>query len=340
VMDERALFERFHEALDMEPRPGAYERLRTQLITSKPVALKSRPRFQMRFTRMGLRMAAALTAVLIAIALIATFIAVHNRPVGEVPANSSANLTAYRALIDRDYNAMNASTSNHCFTIDDTGCAAATVPVIAALQKWAGDINAFPNTPAQYRAIATTLRAHLLDVARDLSSAVAFQKTGNDAAFNLAIQHGLFERAWIDPATSTIEGVYPREATGSADAISQAKRVVHDCVANNTPPPAALPCNRLANFEQCPAARALACEGDTEEVETQIQTLLVGMAQNPAPNAQAAGYAQLQTDLARADASLLAVHDALLGGGAGNLTAAQNGLLAGMESAQRDIATI
>jgi hypothetical protein len=338
-MDERALFERFHEALDMEPRPGAYERLRTQL-TSKPVALKSRPRFQMRFTRMGLRMAAALTAVLIAIALIATFIAVHNRPVGEVPAHADANLTAYHAMIDRDYNAMNAATSSHCATIDDTSCAAATVPVIAALQKWADDINAFPNTPTQYRVVAATLRAHLLDVVKDLNSAVAFQKAGNAVAFDLAMQHAFFERAWVDPGSSTVEGTYPREATTSADALTQAKRLVLNCVASNTPPPSAIPCNRLANPQPCPTARILACEADTEGVETQIQTLLIGMSQNTAPSAQAVDYAQLQTDLARADAYVLAVHDALVSGSAGDLTAAQNGFLAAMENAQRDLATI
>jgi hypothetical protein len=339
-MDERALFERFHEALDIEPRPGAYERLRTQLTITKPVALKSRPRFQMRFKKMGLRMVAALAAVFIAIALIATFVAVHNRPVGQVPAHTDQNLTAYRALIDRDYNAMNASTSNHCATIDDTACAAATVPVIAALQKWADDINAFPNTPAQYRAVATTLRAHLLDVVKDLSSAVAFQKTGNQAAFDLATQHAFFERAWVDPASSTIEGAYPSEAANAADAIAQAKRLVLNCVASNTPPPDAIPCFRLANPQPCPATRTLACEADVEGVEGQVQTLLIGMAQNTAPSAQAADYAQLQAHLAQADASLLAVHDALVSGSAADLLAAQNGFLAAMENAQRDLATI
>jgi hypothetical protein len=339
-MDERALFERFHEALDIEARPGAYERLRTQL-TSKPVALKSRPRFQMRFKKMGLRMVAALAAVLIAIALIATFIAVHNRPVGQVPAtHSDQNLVSYRALLDRDYNAMSLSTSNHCVTIDDSGCVAAIQVVNAALQKWVNDLDAFAGTPTRFAALDATLRAHLKVVISDQIAAIGFQKSGNAAGFTLAMQHAFYERAWLDPATFTMEGTYPSEAASSADAITQAKRLVLDCVASLTPAPSALPCVRLANSEPCPVARALVCEGDVESVETQIELLLVGMAQNASPAAQAADYAQLQTDLARADAALLGVHDALVTGGASDVTTAQTAFLTSMENAQRDVSTI
>ena len=41
-MDERILFAQFHEALDVEPRPGAYERMRIAM-TNHPVVIKRRP---------------------------------------------------------------------------------------------------------------------------------------------------------------------------------------------------------------------------------------------------------------------------------------------------------
>ena len=86
-MDERFLFERFHEALDMEPRPGAYDRLRTSM-KSQPVPPQRRPVFRMRWTKMGLRLTAAVAAVVIAIALVAAFLATHHAPVGIAPAGS------------------------------------------------------------------------------------------------------------------------------------------------------------------------------------------------------------------------------------------------------------
>jgi hypothetical protein len=90
-MDERAVFERFHEALEFEPRPGAYERFRAA-FTTPPAVAQRRPVFQMRFSRMGLRIAAALAVVAIAIALVAGYVATH-RSTSAVPATHGQNST-------------------------------------------------------------------------------------------------------------------------------------------------------------------------------------------------------------------------------------------------------
>jgi len=91
MMDERAAFERFHEALDLESRPGAYERFRAAFITP-PAAVQRRPVFRMRFSNMGLRIAAALAVVAIAIALVAGYVATH-RSTSQVPATHGQNPT-------------------------------------------------------------------------------------------------------------------------------------------------------------------------------------------------------------------------------------------------------
>ena len=336
-MEERTLFDRFHEALDIEPRPGAYERLRTE-ITRQPVALRRGPVFRMRFSKMALRTAAALVAVLIAIALIATFIAVHNHPVGEVPAHPDQNLQAYRTMIDHDYNAMNATTSNHCNTIQDADCAGAIVPIKAALQKWIDDMQAFPNTPVQLKPVESILRAHLTDVIRDFDAVIAFQKSGDDAGFNLAVKHAVYERAWLDPASFTLEGNYRSIAASARGAVEGAKASVKGCL-GYTPGPTDVACNRLINYETCPGAQRLGCEDDVETVESQIELFLIGMAQNPAPSSQASDYAQIQTDLVHADAGAIALHDAILHGTSGDISIAQTALLKGMEDANRDLST-
>ena len=107
-MDEQILFDRFHEALEMEPRPGAYERMRFAM-TNRPIALKGRPAFRMRWSKMGLRIAAGVTAAVIVIAVAAAFIAAHRGPVGSAPAGQDPNVKAYRDMIALDYNAMAAS---------------------------------------------------------------------------------------------------------------------------------------------------------------------------------------------------------------------------------------
>jgi hypothetical protein len=95
-MDERAVFDRFHEALELEPRPGAYERFRVD-FTNPSVAAKRRPVFQLRFSRMGLRIAAALAVVAIASALVAGYVATH-RSTSQVPATHTQNVTTSPAV--------------------------------------------------------------------------------------------------------------------------------------------------------------------------------------------------------------------------------------------------
>jgi photosystem II stability/assembly factor-like uncharacterized protein len=73
VIDERRVFERFHEALDVEPRPGAYERLQTALAKN-PVSPRRWP--QSVFRRPETRVAiAGWVAVFLAVALATVFLA-------------------------------------------------------------------------------------------------------------------------------------------------------------------------------------------------------------------------------------------------------------------------
>ena len=334
-MDERTLFDRFHEALDIEPRPGAYERLRTEL-TRQPVALRRRPAFRMRFSKMGLRMAAALAAVLIAIVLIATFVAVHYQQVGENPAGTQ-NLNAYRAMITADYNAMDASTSDHCNSLDDTGCAAAVQRVDAALRRWISDLTAF-RTPAQFVALDAILRAHLQDGIDDLDSAVGFQRQGDVAGFTLAMNAAYYERAFYDPVTRGLEGTATGTGNSYSDALDLARASVNECVMPNAIPS----CQRLQTslqlFGPCAAVNSGQCESDIESLQTTIATVLINMAQHAAPASLAAHYSRAEADLVQVYAALIAFHQAVLHGA--STKAAEDSLISALMATQTGLSTI
>ena len=76
-MEQENLFDRIHEALDAEPRPGAYERLRAALIKS-PARAQRRPALQMRWSKMGFKLAAGLAVVALAIAISAAILVRHS----------------------------------------------------------------------------------------------------------------------------------------------------------------------------------------------------------------------------------------------------------------------
>src|ERR1700686_3785450 len=312
-MDEQILFDRFHEALEMEPRPGAYDRMRFAM-TNRPVAVKRRPAFRVRWSRMGLRLAAGLTAAVIVIAVAAAFIAAHRGPVGSAPASQDPNVKAYRDMIASDYNAMARAPSSHCATIQDTGCEAALNAFVPGLRKWVGDLDSYRTTPAGYVVVDGQLRRHLNQAIADMNATVAFQKAGNAIGFNLAMNAVLYERAWVDPTMFAIVGSYPRVAATYHDAFGLTKQSLAACV-NSTPAPADLACTALL-AHVCAGAAAQICESNIQNADTQIQTFLIALLQTPAPSSLTSKNVQLQADLAQADTALLATTDALLRGDA------------------------
>ena len=310
MIDERELLDGFHDALDMEPRPGAFERLQYE-FTHAPVALKLRPAPRLRFSKMAFRIAAVAVVAIIAIGLVAALIASHRGPVGNVPAHPDKNVVSYQALINNDYHVMDASTSDHCNTILDTACADAINRVIPTLQKWIGDLQAF-STPPQYAPLDGLLRAHLTTAIGDLNSAIAFQKAGNPARFDLAMNAASYERAWIDPTSFAIEGTYPKVAGTYHDAISLAAQALSNCI-SGTPAPADLACTSLGG-RQCDVTVPALCQSYVQAAASQIQQMLVSLLQNPAPSTRIQEVAALQGDLSKADKALLALTAALLKG--------------------------
>jgi photosystem II stability/assembly factor-like uncharacterized protein len=84
LIDERLLFERFHEALDVEPAAGAYDRLRASLVATRPSA-QPRPWFTLALPQTGNRFVAAALVIILAVAAVAGFFAAYQYTHRSVP---------------------------------------------------------------------------------------------------------------------------------------------------------------------------------------------------------------------------------------------------------------
>lgn len=100
MIDEREVSERFHDALDMQPGPGAFDRLQAAL-TQRPLMPSRRITLVLPVPRMGLRLAAAgMIVVLLTLAVAGAFLALRLTASRTAPARPSTTTTLNGQLYD------------------------------------------------------------------------------------------------------------------------------------------------------------------------------------------------------------------------------------------------
>ncbi len=300
-MDERGLFDRFHEALELEPRPGAYERFRYAF--TRPVAAKRRPVFRLRFSKMGLRIAAAVAVVLIAVALVAGYVALHHAQTTYVPGGSSPRSIAdYKALMDADRIAMS-QTSFSCGSLADPACPQDIAAVISVSLKWDADLAAF-QTPAQFAVVDAQLRQHLALNRFELNKALTARSAGDATLFRDAVNYASAASNYVSHVAGAIVG--SRSATAAQyKALAAADRQNLDSCSS---------CQNLVlkSGFSCASIQDAGCEPGVYDADGQNETIQADFVTNAAPTSLTDQDARLQSDLTNADAALLNMEAALV----------------------------
>jgi len=277
-------------------------------------------------------------AVVLAITLAAASCALHPGSSSD-PTHQDQNLTAYKKMIISDYttsmDALNATfnASNQCDTVQNTGCPEALTAMIPHWQMWLNDLNSY-QTPSMYVVIDGHLRRHLIEKIAELNAAVAFQRDGNESGFSLAVEASSYEITWFGVTVDAVDGTYAKVAGSYHDAVNLAKQALDACM-NSAPASRKAGCDALSH-ETCTGAAAKNCAHDVEIAETQLQTFVVALLQDPAPSALAKQGAQLQAGLVQADTALLAIADALLRGDSAKVAAGQSSYKAAITAADAD----
>jgi hypothetical protein len=222
-------------------------------------------------------------------------------------------------MIGTDHYNFVASTSNHCGTIQDTGCASALKPVLVTLEKWVSDLNAF-QTPAQFAVLDGQLRRHLNALISEAKVLVVFQKAKNQPAFDAVQSEATLQQEWIDEASFAVAAPNPNHRGSFHDALTMTKTFVDDCT-------------------NAPADTT--CATDPLLASHELEAVLVDLLFVPAPTALTLEDARLQADLAAADTALLAVTDSQLNGrGKAATDVARNSFVAAIAAARSDLSAI
>ena len=302
-MEDMNLFDRFHAAFEQAPPRGAFERLQNDLLKHS-AARRARPAFHVRWSKMTLRLTAAVAVVVIAIALVAAYIAAQRPSTGYVPAASDSS---YRSVNNADHDAMiNTYSYTDCLKFTDPTCAPRIDTIKAAAQKWLADLQATP-APPRFAVIDRLLRLHLNATITALSLASEAISANSDSAFNAALGLvGGHQAQWFERMTASI--VYARTASASdyKQVVDAQRLSLESCAL----------CLELGDgaFTDCADPKGSLCWMEVSSVSDQIAVMLGASVLMAAPSELSGHGSRLQSNLADADKALLDIEVALMSG--------------------------
>ena len=323
-MEDMNLFDRFHAAFNEAPPRGAFERLQSDL-TKHSAARRARPAFHMRWPRMSLRLTAALAVVVIAIALVAAYIAAQRPTVGGVPAGYS--VAAYQSMVQANYSAWG-STPFNCHAVTDSPCATDLASNQAVLLKWRNELDSF-RTPNQFAVIDAQMRKHLDAMFRKLGIAATAVNSNNQNLFDSALFYGRLDVTWLDHA---VQGIASSHMATSSQyvALVQAERVtlgINGCSS----------CQQDATLADCGTTGDPLCPHDVTTDSDFLGTMQADFVKTAAPAEFSDQSSTLQIDLAQADNALMAAGNALFQNDSVALKSARAAYLDAMTAVSGDL---
>ncbi|HET7466233.1 MAG TPA: hypothetical protein VFL29_06185 [Candidatus Dormibacteraeota bacterium] len=262
---------------------------------------------------MGLRLAAVVTVAVIAIALVAAYLAGQRLLVGGVPAGSSSSIAAYQALVVADHGAWTAATSN-CQTLQAQACVAELAPDRAILAKWRNDVGSSP-TPQRFAVINAQMKRHLDDLIQMFDTAIAAEGTGNQALYDKVAYYATLDSAWLGHAVQGISRSHLSTAS-QYTALVQAHHADFVSICSSF-------CPQDAAVADCAAIDDPLCPHDIITESDFIGVIQADFVETASPAEFSDQNSALQIDLAQADNALVAMSNALLHSDAAGLKAAR-----------------
>ncbi len=330
-MEERTLFDRIHEALDVEPRPGAYERLRTALA-SKRVKPQRWPAFPMRSPKLGLRLAAVMTVVVLAIAAAAAFLVTHPVADRETPADSERAIAAYKLMLYDDYIKIpDPGIESVCFGNQFAACDADVslrIPVVNQIQN---DLNRL-EPPARFAVAVGQMRRHNALQLTGLNAVLAASRAQDAAGMDRSVAAVVSGRPWMDAMFTGVLSSQQGTVATYLGSVRNEKRNLDLCVE----------CQDLAGQNQitCTGSQATSCQALLQGTAARVGSFQRAVVLVAAPSSMTTKDNRLQLDLARADTALVTMAEALSAGDQAGFNAGRASLQQAMAAVNVDAADI
>ncbi len=293
-MQEELLFDRIHDALDIEPPAGAYERLRI-VLTQKPVKPQSWPAFQTRWSKMSFRLVAGVALVALAAAILAAIFALHSASNNQVPGGSGMSIPAYQKMVADDNANAHATYSAPCDSTNPTGCITDATRGIPAVQKWLEDLT-HANTPTRFVIVDAELRAHLAQNLSAQNELLLAARAGDGPGIDRAFMVAVYALDWTDIVLPGIASSHEVSAAKYVELVRSETQTLDACGAA---------CGFTSTATNCVKGDGLTCDQYFYQLAGAFAGYQADITRNAAPPSFAARDARVQHDLAQADAVLL-----------------------------------
>lgn len=301
--DEGLMFQRIHDALDVPPPAGAYERLRTVLI-KKPVRPRWSPALPTRWSNMGFRLAAGLALVALGVAIASAILAIHSASTNIVPATHRMPVGAYQKLVSTDAPNPPAVWKDPCDTVVHTGCEADAARSIPLLQKWLDDLTR-ASTPARFAVLDAEMRQHLTQNITALQSLIVDSRAHDDAAMTRDYNVALYGAEWTGTVVPSIASSHQVDAATYIALVRSETRTLDACGAA---------CGFTSASANCIHSDGLTCLDYFDTVAQSFASYQADIVKWAAPDSLTTKDARLQGDLSQADAVLLTMRLAVAAG--------------------------
>lgn len=333
-MDERILFDRFHEALEAEPRPGAYDRLRVALAKN-PVKAQRLPAFPMRWSRTGLRLAAVMTVVVLAIAVAAAFLATHRVADRVAPADSEHAITVYKLKLYDAYNKVTTAVAAWTCTSGSqfAACEADASSMLPVANQFLDELNR-SQAPARFAVVHAQLRLNVAAQNSRTEALLAASRAHDAAAADraLAALNGETGSLWGSAMVSSILNSRQGTVATYIESVRSQKQALDGCTE----------CQDLAGPNQinCAGSQASSCQDLVDSTARQVKNFQAAVVVTAAPSSLVAKDSRLQLDLGKAETALKALVDALAADDQARFNSGRISLQQAMAAVSRDAADI
>ena len=214
-MEDTSLFDQFHAAFHDTPPRGAFERLQSDLVRHSADRSRRTRAISLRWSRLSIRVAAAVAVVVIVIALVAGYLAVQRSSIGGLPAGGGSSLADYQAMVGRNHDAFGNNSGGFfgrvadCNTVSNPKCPDELTALLTATHKWQSDLDEV-SAPDRFAVIDHQMRAHLTAFSREVNQALSATASRDEASLDNALGDAYFHHMiWLDVVGRAIEVASP-----------------------------------------------------------------------------------------------------------------------------------